>query len=144
MGLAIVSEDKIVEAWKGSYGAFGCYRGALGALFGMQNYARWFGFLESPPDFYKRKDYYQSLADAECERLFKDRPDLKCFFAHSDCEGKWTPAECEIVISFLKEVKCKLPMEDHPGHIGNWTKTTEKFIEGLQYCVTTSQNAIFC
>lgn len=143
MGLAIVSEDLRKDAWKGAYSAFAYYRGALGVLFGMQNYARYFGFLETS-DFNRRKDYYKHLADAECNRLFEHRPDLKCFFAHSDCEGKWTPTECEAVISLLKEVKCKLPIEDHPRHIGNWTKTTKKFIEGIQYCVSTNQNAIFC
>jgi hypothetical protein len=62
----------------------------------------------------------------------------------NNTEGFWTPAECENVIRTLKEVYTCLPVEDHPGQIGNWTETTERFIEELQYCVDAKVKAFFC
>lgn len=82
--------------------------------------------------------------EQEVNLLLIKKPYLRDLICHSDTEGCWTPAECKNVLRTLQEVQACLPVEDLPGHIGNWTETTKQFIEGLEYCISNKVRAIFC
>lgn len=137
--LGLKNQRKI---WKGSYTAFAWFRGMIGLLHGLHSYAKLFGINRPVQGFDEPK--HQELAQAEFRRLYARRPELECFFSHSDTEGIWTPEECAVISAMLRDVRDKLPLEEHWGHIGNWQETLDRFITGLDVCVGNHINAVFC
>ena len=61
---------------------------------------------------------------------FKNDP-LTILLRHSDCEGTIAAADCAPLAYRLAELLPLLPDEDGGGHIGNWRKKTQTFIDGL-------------
>lgn len=65
-----------------------------------------------------------------------NHPAYEHFFDHSDCDGVWSPEECAAIRDFLHgEALLLLDDCENSRLIG--------FLDGLAYCASSKQNAVF-
>lgn len=161
MGLDIVSQDGKEELWSGGYFRFMWFRQTLAKICARGSF-----------DPYLAGDKYGPAVKELFDRLQKS-PKWKpksldivsgfaAFFPHSDCDGNWTAEECSGVIELITFCKDTLKVETQTkSHIyktifapqfskGNSDRTQKVFeedmdslLEGLRYCITNKQQAIF-
>lgn len=143
MGLDIIIDGEPLgsgrehQIWHGAYSAFAIFRAQIAACLDAPSY-REIIHLGYPLDAHP---IYKTI---EREVNESATPGLYELLTHHDSDGRWTPKECALVIQALEKALPRLPLCDHGGHIGNWRKTTEKFIRGLKVCIEKDLDAIFC
>jgi hypothetical protein len=155
MGLDLFSDDGKVEIFHGAYPAFSRWRAEIARLHGAKEYAWMYGphkwDLTKTEDraqselhckYYLKPDEHEAF-HTEWKQIEGKQPALFALISHPDDSGSWTPEECKQVLTCLEPILEKLPKEDDWGHIGNWKATTQKFIDGLKYCVAHEQRAVF-
>ncbi len=150
-------------AWHGAYSAFNRWRSEIARLAGIP-----LGLVEGfydggPPD-----EAMTWAGPPSCGPLCKShlgpllvrwiedaaewlpvkwealKPDpLHVLLNHSDCDGEIAPADCGPIADRLQELLPLLPTEEDPGHIGNWTEKTQKFIDGLRLAATRGEPITF-
>lgn len=73
---------------------------------------------------------------------FKPSP-LHILLNHSDCEGSIPWESCRDISDALEKVVPLLPKGSGGGHIGDWTTTTQKFVDGLRLAHKKRQDVKF-
>lgn len=72
------------------------------------------------------------------------QPDpLVILLHHSDSDGEIAWQDCLAIARRLEEIIDLLPIEDASGHIGNWEKKTQAFIDGLKLAYEQQENIVF-
>jgi hypothetical protein len=158
MGLLIRSGDRQQDIWAGAYSAFLRWRAEVGRVLGATEYHKGKGgwqfpqvinqdnaisAFESMLESMKRVNNPSDAEIKELKTIEQQDPALYNFLVHSDCDGEWSPLECKEIAQLLQKALPKLPKTKDLGHIGDWTKTTEKFIHGLLYCAKQGVKAEF-
>lgn len=146
-------------AWHGAYSAFMTWRTKIAEVAGFpplelmegyyseEGFDNPFGLLDFK--FPKNSD---ALEMAQLNRIRKRLPikwdlfgnhPLIPLLTHSDCEGDISYGNCKRIADALEKLIPLLPDEDAGGHIGNWRKKTETFIEGLRCAYEKKEKLIF-
>jgi hypothetical protein len=69
-----------------------------------------------------------------------DHPAYAAFFQHSDAQGFWSPDECDVIFDMLRNLfQNDLLDDDFFCEHGELLR----ILDGLSYCKTSKQNAIF-
>lgn len=132
MGLDIQSDDGAAEIFRGAYSAFMKFRILMFTLVTSESYSN-----VHEAYLMENDNYFRPFFE-------KHGYGLMYLMCHSDCEGSWDLGECRAISKLLKTILNKTKdLEDGGGHIGNWYGTTEKFINGLDYCIENLVNAKF-
>jgi len=130
-------------AWHGAYSAFHRWRCELAKYAGLPplEYMEYFYDKDSAFSLLEFKfPNGDELAMAELRRLkaqlpikwscLKKRP-LFTLLTHSDCEGYINWKACKPLAEDLKKILDSIPEDvDLGGHIGNFRKKTQTFIDG--------------
>ncbi len=73
---------------------------------------------------------------------YKDDP-LSILLMHSDCDGEIDAKDCEPIADRLESLIPHLPDEPDTGHISDWKKTTQAFVDGLRAAAAANENVDF-
>jgi len=71
------------------------------------------------------------------------RNPLTMLLDHSDCDGQIEPEDCDPLADALEALVPYLPIEDDPGHIGNWQDKTMQFVKGLRAAAAANEPLLF-
>jgi hypothetical protein len=74
--------------------------------------------------------------------ILKPDPIHKLLY-HSDCNGEILPEDCGPIADSLERLLPLLPDEEDWGHIGNWRKKTQQFIDGLRLAASLGEAVRF-
>jgi hypothetical protein len=138
------------DAWHGAYAAFNRWRceiarvAKLPPLMLMEGFWRGDWVIES----YKKKnpesllvpDWYDDLP-IRWEGLRPD--DLIVLLDHSDCEGEISAENAIKIADRLEQLLPLLPTEPDGGHIGDWRKKTQEFIDGCRLAASLGEPLVF-
>lgn len=62
---------------------------------------------------------------------------------HSDCDGEIPTDRCGAIADALEVLIPMLPDEDGGGHVRNWRKTTQQFVDGLRDAAAKGEALLF-
>lgn len=117
--------DCSYDAWHGAYSAFHRWRVKLAEVAAMPP-------LESMEGFNGSRSWVS----------VEQRP-LNWLLDHSDCDGEIPPEQCGPLADDLESLIPLLPIEDDPGHIGNWAEKTMQFVKGLRMAANDGKPLLF-
>ena len=116
--------DTSHDCWHGAYSAFHRYRTMLAKCIGMHlDDMTGFGGLTPWPDATKEPLVY--------------------LLNHSDCDGEIASEHCAAIADRLETLIPMLPQEADGGHIGDWKKCTQRWIDGLRMAAESGENVTF-
>ena len=68
---------------------------------------------------------------------------MKLFYNHSDCEGIFTPSECELILKSFQHVDCE-KFDKSDEDIYEWLKETYNiWLKMLKYAIENNKNIVF-
>ncbi len=77
----------------------------------------------------------------------ESHPGLYLFFNHSDCDGMFTPAECDLVADDLSEllplIDDTLPSDGHIERDGGFRAVLQRFIDGCRRASMAGEPLVF-
>jgi hypothetical protein len=76
-------------------------------------------------------------ARREITRLSREHIGLDTLMNHSDCDGHFTPQECELVAKLIEKSRKEIKDIDFDD------EQIDEVIEGFTYCAKHNQKAIF-
>lgn len=136
--------DTSHDCWHGAYSAFLRWRSKVAEVVGLPPLRLMEGFFErgSYTDPLRREaDFLKSLNCLDSEdslyaglpiRWDALKPDpLYTLLNHSDYDGEIVHLNCKPLADRLREILPLMPDGDGGGHIGDWRKKTQAFIDGL-------------
>ena len=144
MGVIIESEDGTI-VFAGSYNGFGSFRQEIAQVLDCPTYNTHVDLMvESmvPSEVRTIRDRIRLAEEAkqakrrmdqELRNLYVTKSYAQTFLEHSDCDGFWTPQECQDVKRLLEEVKPKLKS----------VEILTTFVKGLEYGIRNQQNINF-
>jgi hypothetical protein len=151
------------DAWHGAYSAFHTWRKKLAEVAGLPPLELMEGFyvpLKDPscgvPTLYHGRGTFEPMFGAGTPHYFASLDDrlpiswdclkpspLHELFYHSDCDGEIAAENCAAIADELEKLIPLLPVEDAPGHIGNWKLKTQKFVDGLRAAAAAGESLVF-
>ena len=126
--------------WSGAYSAFMRWRTMVAKVAGlppiqlMEGY--WPGVICYGDDVLDSRKPGQSLLRGVLQELpirwecLKPDP-LHVLLMHSDCDGIIEHKDCKPIAERLKELIPRMPAGGGGGHIDNWLRVTQQFVDGL-------------
>lgn len=147
------------DCWTGAYSAFHRWRVEVARLKGLPPLDLMEGFYVSVKDkdrfslptlyyFGYEKDLESNnniMRIDSCLPISWDslKPDpIHELLYHSDCEGQIEWEKCKDMADSLEKV-IPLMEGEAPGHIGNWKKKTQNFVDGLRLAYKNKENVRF-
>jgi len=132
--------DTTHNCWHGAYSAFSRWRNEIAKVAGY-----WVTKVED--GIYNSETIIVDWGHLQ-DKLYGDwdkTPDdpLLVLIAHSDCEGEIKPEQAKPLADRLEQLLPLLPKGDGGGHIYDWQKVTQNFIDGLRAAATNNENVKF-
>ncbi len=116
--------DTSHNCWHGAYSAFHRWRIGVARCIGID--------LEQMAGFENGAMSWSQVIDP-----------LKHLLYHSDCDGELEPEVCGPIADRLEAILPLLPNGDGGGHIGDWRKKTQQFIDGLRKAAAAGEAVEF-
>lgn len=135
-------------AWRGAYSAFSTWRTKIAEVAGFPPLCLMQGFWipgEVGDPIKYLPDWLQEQISGSLPiswEPYQSDP-LVILLHHSDSDGEIDWQNCLLIAQRLEEIMHLLPGEDDPGHIGNWEKKTQTFIDGLKLAHDQQENIVF-
>jgi hypothetical protein len=119
------------DAWRGAYSAFNRWRNTVARAAGYDT-----GMVKYE-NGHERETIlidWGHITEKNLAGKWDETPadPLIVLIAHSDCDGKIYPKQAVPLADRLEELLPLLPQDRDGGHIGDWRKTTQRFIDGLR------------
>lgn len=147
------------NTWHGAYSAFHRWRQEIAKVAGLPPLVLMEGFYfedgVSTNPFTLLDHRYPKGDEIDMYQLREIRKQLpikwECLkpnalhelLCHSDCEGYINWSKCSAIADELEKLIPLLKDEDIGGHIGNWRKKTQQFIDGLRDAAKKKEKLLF-
>lgn len=135
------------DCWHGAYSSFTRWRNKLAEVAGYE-IAKIYPIGADPNTIYASPQPlidWGHIEDKNYQGEWDVTPadPLIVLIAHSDCDGVIHPEQADLLAARLEELLPLLPDEDDLGHIGNWRRKTNQFINGLRDAVVRGEDVYF-
>ena len=134
--------DTTHGCWHGAYSAFTRWRNTIALAAGYKLVK-----LDPQNPWYECPDInWDAVTEENLYGVWERVPEdpLILLIAHSDCDGEIRVRDAGPLADRLEELLPKVSsLEDDGGHIGNWAKKTQAFIDGLRLAVEKNESVEF-
>lgn len=136
--------DTSHDCWRGAYSAFTRWRHGLARAAGYSVLDVKYDTITMPTvmmDWGHFASENPGHLVGEWSRI-PDDP-LVILLAHSDCDGVIRHQHAAILADRIEELLPLLPEQEDTGHIGDWRKKTQRFIDGLRLAASRGEDVEF-